>query len=182
MQSDCLTLREYEQIATKYLYKCLPAACRDNDNIGRVMEYMIRADLSYKPGIGTLIGRRMTYAQYAVKHISEILKRKRKRTTYSLDFVQEGKKSRGESSGANIAYGDELGPAELAELSEIREYIYSDELSTIESLAVGDYYFDKTPMKEIADKLGVTRMTVWLAIERGLDKLRKKYGEKESSS
>jgi DNA-directed RNA polymerase specialized sigma subunit len=180
VQNDCLTLREYESFAVKYLWKTLPVAARDNEHIGRIMEYMIRSDLTYKHEIGSLEGRRMTYAKFAVQHIKDIVRRKKikNRTTYSLDKVMEGE-GRGESSGSALSY-NELSPTELAEIHELKDYILSDEFTSLESCAILEYYLEKASMKDIADKFNITRMAVWLAIERGLEKLRKLYGEKES--
>lgn len=179
MLNDCLALQAYESYAVRYLWKNLPYAAKDFEHIGRVAEYMARSDLSYKHGIGTLEGRRMTYAKFAVQHIKDILRRKRRdTTTYSLDLIQERNNDRGESCGANLSYL-ELGPAELAELREIKEFILGDTLSSIESVALIEYFLEKTPMLDIAKKFQVTRMAVWLAIERGLEKVRRKYGEKD---
>lgn len=137
---------------------------------------MLKSDVTYKHGIGTLGGRRMSYAKFAVQHIREILRRKKNSTTYSLDRVMPGEKGRQESAGAGLSY-DDFGPPEQAEWNELLDYISGPELSAIESLSIRAYYLERQPIKAIADSFKVTRQSIYLAIARGLEKVKKKYGE-----
>ncbi len=181
MQNDCLKLSEYERIAIRYLAKKLPVARKNPDHINRLITYMLKADLSFKHGIGCLKGRRMTYAKFATQHIRAILKRNKKNTLYSLDKIIGGQNSRESTSGESLTY-NELSPAEQAEFNELKEYIYHPNLTGLESCSIIEYYLERTSIKDIAKKFNVTRQSVYLAIARGLEKVKKLYGEEDSKN
>lgn len=179
MQNDCLTLQEYEAIAVRYLGKNLPSARKNPDHINRLIYYMLKADVSYDGNTGSLKGRRMSYAKFATQHIKASLKSRKKNTTYSLDTVVGGNKSRESTSGESITY-NELTPIEQVEFNELIEYINSDQLSGLESCAIREYYLEHSSIKDIALKFNVTRQSIYLAISRGLDKIKEIYGKEES--
>lgn len=176
MQNNCLSLREYERIAVRYLSKNLPSGRKNPDYINDIIYYMLRSDITYKPNIGTMEGRRMTYAKFAVQHIRDAMRRNKGKQTYSLDKAMID----GKSSGSQLAHND-LSPLDQVEFNELLEHIDSETLTGLESCAIREYYLERIPILDIANKYEVTRQSIYLAIARGLEKVRKMYGEENSN-
>jgi len=81
-----LTQKEYILTAKKNLSK-YGVLNPSNDQIGEVVEYLIRADYKYKSDIGNREGFRMLYAKYGVLKAIRKNKQQNNKRDKSLDFT-----------------------------------------------------------------------------------------------
>jgi RNA polymerase sigma factor (sigma-70 family) len=171
---ELLTLDEYEEIAVKLLKYRFGKFSKyiNNDNIGDLINYLIRSDMKYDPTKGTKLSTyRFNAFKFAVKKLLRSVKKERQNKTISLNSHIKGSNPRFELINV-IVRMEKPNNEETVNVSDI---ITKNKLTDKQKVYMLGYFVDGKTLAQIGHENNVTRKAVSNVVINGIKRLRKIY-------
>lgn len=158
-----LSLKEYTTIAEKIIAKNIGSRYLTDEFIGKIIGFLIYADLNYDPSKGTLLNFRHYSAGIGLKAIVG-----EKKSRYFTS---------GSCEGYSKSYRQSIFDEEQRERDKerAREILNDANLTKRERYCLSEYYLEGRQQNEICEDTGVTVQAVSYTIGIGLDKLKAIY-------
>ncbi len=175
-----MTLQEYEELATKILIKQCGHSQVTDENIGLVIHYLVKADMSFDESKGFQLSTlRYSLTKKAIRRI--LYKKKKVREIHCCSLNKIVKRNTADTFMQNLQLSDVIEDKRATSDTEyietinfVNELLDNSELSANERKCIEDFYINGKTRAEIASDINKTFQRVSQLIIKGLKKIHDK--------